>query len=163
MQNNQKRDSEKALQWSVGIFDKYNVPYQIVGGLAARIHGATRDLVDIDFYSNLSSPNAHLALEEMKPYIIWGPEYYKNETWEITFLKIDYMGQRIEIGDTSQTTNIFDHENQVWIPQIIHYDQSERKNYMDTDVNVMPKDVLIQYKKLLNRQVDQQDIEQLKF
>lgn len=43
-----------ALEWLKGILDSQQVQYQIVGGLAATIHGGSRDVADIDLYIHSS-------------------------------------------------------------------------------------------------------------
>lgn len=42
------RDTKAALAWITGILKSSQVPFQISGGLAANVYGATRELADID-------------------------------------------------------------------------------------------------------------------
>ncbi len=39
-----------ALNWLKGLLESENIEYQIVGGLAATIHGGSREVADIDLY-----------------------------------------------------------------------------------------------------------------
>ena len=39
---------------------------------------------------------------------MWGPEHHAGDEWDLTFLKIDYRGQRIELGDSSIGPRYFD-------------------------------------------------------
>jgi hypothetical protein len=57
-------DAEKisqALNWIVSLLNRHHIPYQIVGGLAAKAYGARRALVDIDMYVPLEQAAGALA------------------------------------------------------------------------------------------------------
>ena len=56
-----------ALAWIVEILERHGVPYQVVGGLAARAHGAERPIVDIDLYVPFDLADA--ALEEIRSHV----------------------------------------------------------------------------------------------
>lgn len=43
-------DDGQALSWIVEVLRRAEVPFQVVGGLAARAYGAKRPLADLDFY-----------------------------------------------------------------------------------------------------------------
>ena len=38
----------EGLRWIVEILNRNHIPYQLVGGLAAKIYGSARDINDID-------------------------------------------------------------------------------------------------------------------
>lgn len=96
-----RRRIARALAWIVGALRRHGVPHQAVGGLAARAYGARRPLNDIDFYVPFN--RAAGVLEEVRPFVVWGPEHHAGDEWDLTYLKIDYHGQRIELGDSSTT------------------------------------------------------------
>lgn len=54
---------EHALRWIVDVLRKHDIPFQITGGFAAHIYGATRPIADID----LDIPEG--ALEKILPEI----------------------------------------------------------------------------------------------
>lgn len=69
----------RALAWIVDALNRHRVPYQVVGGLAARAYGARRDLLDIDMY--VPSDEAVGLLEEVRPHVAWGPEHFVDDSW----------------------------------------------------------------------------------
>lgn len=151
-------NKEKALKWIIKKLEEHSIAYQVVGGLAAIAHGSKRELADIDLY--ISYQSSKNFLDDIKPHIYWGPEHQKDEHWDITYLKIDYEGQKIEIGD-SNNAKIFDTRTDAWVSQGIDYSTSERKTALGSSINVMPLSQLLNYKAALNREVDLIDIQQL--
>jgi predicted nucleotidyltransferase len=157
---NNVNKQKKAITWIIGQLNQHNINYQIVGGLAAITYGSKRELADIDLYISFKESKEFLAA--IKEYIYWGPEHQKDTHWDITYLKINYEGQKIEVGD-SNNAKIFDSRINNWIPQNINYNTSVKKNVFGCEVNVINLAQLIEYKSALNRDVDIQDIEELKF
>jgi hypothetical protein len=149
----------RALAWIIERLRQHDVAYQVVGGLAARAYGAHRSLVDIDFYVPFDKATA--LLEEVRPFITRGPEHHTGDKWDLTYLKIEYCGQRIELGDSSTTPRYFSAASGCWKRQRIEYEDSTSVCVFGVEVEVMPKDELIRYKRHLGREVDLIDIEQL--
>jgi putative acetyltransferase len=146
----------RALRWISDILQHHAIPYQACGGLAARAYGSTRELVDIDL-------NAPLArFDEIRPevnaYITWGPAYETGARWDLTYVKLDYEGQKIEISD-SDTLRIFDTSAQQWVDQVIDFGASMDAELYGVRVPVIPKAQLIAYKSMLAREVDLIDIQ----
>ena len=148
-----------ALEWIVDALNRHRVPYQVVGGLAARAHGARRPVVDVDLYVPFDRATA--ALEEIRPHIYWGPEYYLDDHWDLTYLKANYAGQKIELGDSSSNPRYFNAEAGRWEAQRVDYGRSVTIPIFGVEAKVMPKDELIRYKRHLGREVDLIDVEQL--
>ena len=46
-----RRAPAQAFRWIVGLLEELAIPFLLVGGLAARAYGASRELADIDFYA----------------------------------------------------------------------------------------------------------------
>lgn len=149
----------RALMWVVGALLKHDVPYQVVGGLAARAYGAHRPLADIDLYVPFDQVGNFLRA--IQPFVTWGPEHYDDETWDLTFLKINYGGQRIELGDSSTAPRFFNVRDGCWERQQIDYLNPTIVKVYGLTVEVMPKDELIRYKAALGRAVDLMDITQM--
>jgi hypothetical protein len=146
---------ETAFHWIVGILNRHAIPFQVVGGLAARAHGATRPLADIDLYV----PGARFSdfLPDVESYVTFGPEPYVGPHWDLTWMALDYGGQTIEIGD-GERVRIFDRRAERWVDAAVDFDTFETMTLFGMDVPVMPKDRLMAYKRRLDRPVDRQDL-----
>jgi hypothetical protein len=149
----------EALAWTVGVLERRGVPYQVVGGLAARAYGAERPIVDVDLY--VPFDRAQGALEEIRPNVVWGPEHHADEEWDLTFLKADFGGQRVELGDSSSDPRFFDREEGRWVSQRVDYDTSARMELIGVPAWVMPEEELVRYKRVLGRPVDLEDVAQI--
>jgi len=151
-----------ALEWIVDALNRHQVRYQMVGGLAAKAYGARRALVDIDIY--VPFDEADSLLEEVRPYVIWGPVHYIGDEevpWNLTFLKIEYGGQRIELADTSTEPMFYDRKRRCWEEQRIDYEDPVTVEIYGVVVDIMPKEELVRYKAALCRDVDVVDLEQI--
>lgn len=84
-------------------------------------------------------------LPEIAPYVVWGPEHYRDANWDITFVKLSYAGQPIEFGDSTDAY-FFDRATGAWIRQEIDFDQSEWREALGIRVPVIPRAELIAYK-----------------
>lgn len=151
-------DHRSALEWIVQQLNTYETPYQIVGGMAARAYGAKRELADIDLYIDFSTSRDFLKHIEKHTY--WGPNDVVEGPWKINYLKMNYQGQKIEIGDVKNAA-IFDHKNDIWVDQNIDLAAPTNTTLLGVEVSVMPKPQLIKYKQVLGRDVDCQDIKEM--
>lgn len=151
-------DSAAALAWVVDLLQRNGIPFQAVGGLAARAYGGTRELADLDFY--LPMERFPELLPEATPYVVWGPEHYQDAHWDITFAKLEFAGQKIEFGDSSDAF-IRDPRSENWVRQEIAYERSVWGEVLGVRVPLMPKAELIAYKRLLDRDVDRLDVAEL--
>jgi len=150
----------KALAWIVSLLNRYHIPYQIVGGLAAKAYGATRPLLDIDVYAPLDQAQA--AMAEMRPYIVRELLPHHSASWDLIYMALDYHGIYMEIGDTSTTIpRFYNRQDQRWEDQVIIYTNSQMMTLYGIETAVMPKDELLRYKAMLDREVDHQDIEEI--
>jgi hypothetical protein len=151
-----------ALEWIVCEAKRHKLPYQVVGGLAALAHGGSRPLHDIDLYMPFGSPHWADFIVSISAYIVWGPKNVVDGQWNLTYLKINYFGQKIEIGDSADI-KIQNGKSGGWVEQAIDYESSVFKSVLGCQINVMPIDQLVAYKAILGRDVDLQDIRELTF
>jgi hypothetical protein len=151
-------DPAAALAWVVGLLERHDIPFQAVGGLAARAYGATRPLADLDFY--IPMERFPELLPKASPHVVWGPEHYRDANWDITFVKLAYAGQPIEFGDAT-AAYFFDRAAQAWVRQEIDFGASVWHEVLGVRVPVMPLSELIAYKRRLAREVDYLDLAEL--
>jgi hypothetical protein len=148
----------EALIWIKAILDDEGVPYQIVGGLAARIYGATRPLIDIDMY--IPRGHAEVILPRVKEYISKPFKHYTEDVWDIEYFQLKYNGQKIEIA-VSPGARFFDKKKSEWVDQTIDFSKSQIGEFEKIQIPVMPRDELVAYKRLLGREVDRADIDEI--
>lgn len=149
----------QALEWLVALLKRHNVPYQIVGGLAAQAYGAERPLVDIDLYVPMELLQS--AMVELSPYLIRNARPTQSAFWRLTYLALDYHGAPIQIADSATDPRFYNRKDQRWEPQTIDYAASQRVTLYGVEVDVMPREELLRYKALLDREVDRADIQAL--
>ena len=116
------KKQEDALKWILSILDKNKIPYQITGGLAAKIYGSKRKLIDID----IAIPKKYFQklFSLTKEYVEYGPKEIKGKLWQAYYMKLKYKGQIIEID--SFGTKIFDKKEKKW--KGIGYNSKNFKN-----------------------------------
>lgn len=150
---------KRALRWIAGVLEAAGVPYQVVGGLAARAYGAARPLADIDLYV----PGGRL--EEIAPFVeehvTFGPGRVVSDEWDLTFMALEYEGQIVELGGADSVW-IYDQQAHEWAEQRIDFSTSELRDIYGVTVPVMPRAQLVAYKQRLARDVDLQDISEMR-
>ncbi|MBB1488059.1 MazG-related protein [Oceanospirillum sediminis] len=149
-----------ALNWLKGILDSEDVEYQIVGGLAATIHGGSREIADIDLY--IHNSDADKLLAHVAQYISKPLAHYVEYGWDLEYFQLIYQDQKIEIG-LSHNTKIQSALDGCWHPLKINFSESVNKDYQGIELLVIPVQRLIEYKRILGREVDLIDIQELTF
>jgi hypothetical protein len=152
------RDPERAFRWIVGILEDRAIPFLLVGGLAARAHGASRDLADIDFY--IPSERFRDIVAAASEYVTAGPKRVVSEHWDIALMKLEYAGQLIELG-AAEDVRIFSRPAGEWVPELVDLEDSVEKEVFGLSVPVMTRERLLAYKHRLQRPVDLADIREL--
>ena len=151
----QTSNTALALQWIVNIFHKYQIPFQITGGLAAKAYGSTRPLNDID----IDVPEEHITemFSDVQDYRIFGPKRYRDERWDTMLLTLKYKNQLIDIGG-AYATKICDVNSGRWIPVQCNFSTAIEHSLFDIRVPVVCPTDLILYKRLLKGKHQKQDI-----
>ncbi|KKR62846.1 hypothetical protein A2643_00740 [Candidatus Nomurabacteria bacterium RIFCSPHIGHO2_01_FULL_39_220] len=149
--------TKNALIWIVDILNKHQIPFQISGGFAAKMHGSPRPLNDIDI--DIPQDQFSKITSEVKKYITYAPGYFKDKKWNLYIMTLNYHGQEIDIG--SADVKIYDNASQTWLPFATNFEKSVWKEVAGIKVPVMPKEELIFYKKFLDGEHQKVDIEAL--
>ncbi len=149
-----------ALSWLVNLLDRHAVPYQIVGGLAAHAYGATRPVVDVDLYMPFDQAQPFLA--EIQPFIVRQPLPHRSGSWDLVYLALEYANVYIEIGDSSTHPRFFNRIDGRWEDQHLEYSASVTTELYGVTVKVMPREELVRYKRMLDREVDHLDLAEMK-
>jgi hypothetical protein len=146
-----------ALKWIVDIFNKYNIPYRIGGGFAAKIYGSPRPLNDIDF--GISEKYFPIILPEISQYITFGPARWNSDgKWDCELITLNYHGQEIDISGTD-TSKISNKERTKWIPLADSSTNTLNVNVQGIDVKIMNPRELKNYKKELDGEHQLVDIQ----
>ncbi|RJQ26550.1 MazG-related protein [Candidatus Parcubacteria bacterium] len=152
------KNTEHAFHWIVDILERHGITYRISGGLAARAYGVNRELADIDIeIADADIPN---IVDDVKPYIIFGPARYNDEHWDLELMTLNYEDQEIDIAGIK--AKIFNSETKQWEPCSDNLESIEIKEVFGRKVPIESMDSLIAYKTKVGREVDLEDIEQLK-
>lgn len=155
MENDYDKNTEEALRWIAGILEKYKIPFQITGGLAAKIYGSARPLNDIDI--DISDSGFDKIFDDVKEYIIYGPAHYVDERWDCKLLTLKFAGLDIDISG-GESMRICDVRTGEWKNMPTDFSQSVQKEVFGVDVPVIsPKD-LVAYKYMLAGEHQKEDI-----
>lgn len=152
------RNTKGAFKWIVELLHEHSIPFQISGGFAARLYGSTRELADTDI--GIPDDRFEELLPEVKKYIIYGPEHYLDDEWDLKLMTLKYENQKIDIAGRDEI-KIFDKTNKVWVPAHRDLTVSEGREVYGIMVPVIPKEALIAYKKKIMREVDILDVQAL--
>ena len=151
-------DRIAALDWIIDFLEDKNIPYVVSGGLAAIAYGSKRPLNDIDLYV---LDNYYFDVIDFgKEYISKGPERFEEKLWKIDYVQFIYKGKKVEVG-SSKDINIYDVRNKCWRKDVIDFSNHKKISVFGKLVRVMDKSHLVEYKSMLNREVDISDIREI--
>jgi len=145
-----------ALQWIVDVLERRAIPYQLVGGLAARAYGATRPIADIDLYIPATAVGA--VLDAGADCVTRPPAAHKDAHWDLAFMQLVYAGRKIEVG-IADDAKYRDARTGAWRDAAIDFESADVREVFGVRVPVMPRDQLVAYKRALGRDVDLADVE----
>ncbi|MDB5236982.1 MAG: hypothetical protein JWL88_84 [Parcubacteria group bacterium] len=153
MLNEQQIDS---LQWIISVLEKHQIPFQIAGGLAAKIYGSSRPLNDID----IDIPQNRIAeiVDDVKDFITYGPVQHIDEKWDVFVVALERNGQEFDISG-AEGAKIHDDATGVWKEFPTDVTKANWIEFEGMRLPVMQKEELIEYKSFLNGLHQKEDIE----
>jgi len=152
------KDSAAALIWIVEELELRDIPFALVGGVAANAYGTTRPLNDID----IDVPEEFLPVlaRELGPFKTFGPERSISDCFDCQLLGFSYKGQEIEIGG-AENLLIKDTSSKKWVSWPTDLSKVEKRTILGLNVPVMARKQLIEYKRLAGRDTDLMDVSEL--
>jgi hypothetical protein len=149
------KNTENAFKWIVGLLQENKIPFQLSGGFAARIYGSDRPLYDID----IEVPDRYFdkLLPHVKDYIIYGPQRYLDETFDLLLMTLKYEGQEIDISGC-ETDKLFNHDTNQWESCGTKFDDVVEKEFYGLIVPVIKWQDLVAYKEKIRRPTDLEDV-----
>jgi hypothetical protein len=149
---------KEALSWITSLIKKHNIPFQIAGGLATQAYGSTRELHDIDI--DIPEKDFETIKSEIAPFITFGPDYFKDECWDLFLMTLNYHGQEIDISGACDA-RIYNKKDNIWEKIVTGFSKVNFIKVYNLNLPVIRCKELIAYKKILSRPVDLLDIEYL--
>lgn len=148
----------RALRWIAGVLDDLEVRWIVAGGLAARAHGAGRELHDIDLY--VEEGALERILPEVREHHAHGPRRHRDEHWDCLYLEVRHSGEEIELAEAARCRHRAG-PDAPWHPAGADFEAAGRKETFGVEVPVMPLEALVAYKRRLGREVDRRDLAEL--
>lgn len=152
------RNTKEALGWVIKILKKHKVPFQITGGLAAKIYGSKRPLNDIDI--DIPDKDFPKIIEDLEGFIVYGPKHYVDERWDCKLLTLNFKGQEIDISGANDT-KICDARTGKWENVPIDFSTAILKEIYGITIPVVSPQDLIAYKNMLTGTHQKEDIKEV--
>lgn len=150
------KDPARTFFWIVSVLRLRNVPFVVSGGLAAKSYGSARALNDIDI--DIRNEDFPKILNDIKPYVIFGPDRYRDAKWDLLLSTLNHHGQEIDLGGGSDI-RIYDSINKQWVSTPVDFSDAEQRDVFGLTVPVVSPATLVAYKSLLDGDHQQSDIQ----
>lgn len=149
---------KKVLRQIVQTLKENRIKFQITGGLAAIIYGAKRSLFDIDL--DVRKEDIKKVKKLFKEYITKDFHRHQSEYFDIWImtLKIDDVLVDISQGEDCSMRD----KDGSWVKMDTDLSHPTIINFEGMELTVEPKEELTNYKKVLGRDTDLVDIEQIR-
>ncbi len=151
---------KEVLERLVETLQKNNIEFQVSGGLAAIIHGVNRSLYDIDL--EIHKRDVETVRSLFEDYITedWNNDMEgPDDQFDIWIMKLEIDGVPIDINQVEEVYIISKTGERTLQPSDMDFEPKQFEGLM---VPVLRKEPLIAYKTKLGREVDLEDIRQLR-
>ena len=149
---------KKVLELIVRRLRGNHIPFQITGGLAAKAYGVKRPLYDIDI--DIYKRDIPRVRKLFKHFIKKDFYHLQVENFDIYLMTLKINGVNVDISQAEESYVI----GKSGIKTKIETDLSkvELIEIDDLELPIQNKKVLIKYKKILSRDVDLEDVTQIR-
>lgn len=134
-----------------------NIPYQVSGGIAAIAYGATRDVYDIDI--EVYQKDIPKAAELFKKYVVDPFYHHVQDGFDLWLMTLKIHGVPVDVCQAEGSYVTGRAGTKVRLASDLN--QATVIKFGDLRVSVAAKDELINYKRVLGRPTDIQDIAQI--
>lgn len=148
---------KKILKFLVDTLNINNIPFQVSGGLGAITYGATRELRDIDI--EINKENCPKARELFKDFIAEDFRHYEDGEFALWMMTLTIDGVSVDINQVEESYAFDDEGNKQLLPGDLI--ETELKSIDDITFPVQNKENLIAYKKIVNRDTDITDVQEM--
>jgi hypothetical protein len=146
---------KEVFDWITAKLRSLDINYHVTGGLAAVAYGSKRELYDIDI--DIPESNFDKLATSVKDYLTFGPGNFKDPKWDLTMMTIRYKDVDIDISGMD-SGKIYDERSSQWVDYDSDLKNTEHKELLGSMQPIISKKVLINYKKILGRPTDLEDI-----
>lgn len=148
---------KESLKTVVNVLKEHKIPFQVSGGLAAIAYGSKRPLYDIDI--DVGKADIPKVQEIFREYIIEDFHRYQDKYMEVWEIELEIDGVEVDISQAEEAYFKDKEGNSTRFDS----DLSKAKvmEIEGVEVHVMDKEELIVCKKIMGRDVDLQDLEQI--
>ena len=112
-------------------------------------------LFDIDI--DMKGGDFARLLPFVKDYITFGPERYRDESFDIELLTLEYHGQKIDLS-SDENARIYNSITKQWQVCETNYADYEQHEIFGLVAPVIRRQELIEYKKMIGRRLGLEDV-----
>jgi hypothetical protein len=145
----------EAMAWLADLFCDQEVRYAAAGGLAARSWGATRPLVDLDFY--VHGEDLDRIATDLAPYVVRPLTKLQDDHWDLSFMRLEYADIPLELS-VAEGAKYREAATGGCHDACPSFEACPERELLGVKLRIMDRDDLIEYKRRVDRAVDRADV-----